>query len=350
MERLTRSRGGAPSGVGIVALVAVLLAVGAAPAGSHVVVGRRTLRSWARDASVVVVAEVVDPVHTWVSADRAERRDAIRLRAVEVLRGDPGAGGLLVHPHAEGLPDWPAGARVLAFLEPSAAHSSLAPIAGGLPWYTTQGPRDAWPVGPGDDATLAAARAWIAAGRGAAPAVVRRTLLAELGARERRLREDALFEIVSARGDPALFATADDVAPFARLTDRSSPLPVAERIALARALDGAAGFDASAALRSLVGAWPAIAANERLALVRAAGQSRDPAISRWLAAVLDDAGADPALRREAAAALGHSWHAAQTPALERAARSDDGVLARRAAASLAAVHAASPAPAETPRR
>jgi len=282
-----------------------------------------------------VLAEVVEPVHSWASADGSERRDTVRLRVLETLRGNAGTGVLRVHPHAEGLPEWPAGARVLAFLEPSGGHASFAAIAGEVPWFTTQGPSDAWAIAPDDAETVSLARTWTRAGSGATPDLVRRTLLAQLGSRDRRLREDALLEIVLARRDSRLLPAARDVKPFARLVEPASPLSVPERLALARALDGAPGFDASAVPRSLVETWPRLPERDRLALVRAAGQSRDPALSRWLASLLDDEATDAVLRREAAAALGHPWHAGQVAALERATRSTDAVLARRAAAALA---------------
>ena len=329
-------RGSHPRGLATAVFAALAaLAALAAPAAAHVVVGRRTLRSWTRDASVVVLAEVVEPVHAWASADGSERRDTVRLRVLETLRGDPGTGVLRVHPHAEGLPEWPAGARVLAFLEPSGGHASFAAIAGEVPWFTTQGPSDAWTISPDDAETLSLARTWTRAGSGATPDLVRRTLLAQLGARDRRLREDALLELVLARSDSRLFPIARGVRPFARLAGSASPLQVPERLALAKALDGTPGFDAAAVPRSLVEAWPRLSERDRLALVRAAGQSRDPALSRWLASLLDDEAADAVLRREAAAALGHPWHAAQVASLERATRSTDAVLARRAAAALA---------------
>ena len=323
----------------ILAVVAAAL-LDAAMARAHVVVGRRSLRSWTRDASVVVVADVVAPVHAWVSEDGRERRDAVRLRVVETLRGDAGAREILVHPHAEGLPDWPAGSRVIAFLEPSAGHALFAPFAASLPWFTTQGPEDAWGVAPEDEDTLRLARAWTVAGPSASPGEVRHLLLAQLRTSNRRLREDALLELVVARRDPRLFVSRVDVAPFARLAGMQSPLPVPERIALQRALDGVTGFDSAAAFRDLVRASPAYPSRDRLALVRAAGPSRDPEVSRWLAGILDDASGDPSLRREAAAALGRPWHASQAPALERASRSTDPVLARRATASLAEVRRA----------
>jgi hypothetical protein len=331
----------------LAALALAALAIAAAEGRAHVVFERPTLRAWARASNAIALAEIAAPVAVWTATDGSDHQEYFSARVLETIAGPALPTALDFFPHAEGLPRFHAGERVILFLERTAEHAGGAHLAARFPWFTLQGPGQEWRVGraseesAGGDPVIAALRAWLALRERPAPDAIRAQLLRQLESNDPRLRDDALVELVRARHETGVLATADDVAPFARLTggdpnpDERSGLSVPQKVALARLLEDSPGFAIEPALLGLTRA--PLDERGRAAVMRAAGQARSPALSLWLAAQLRDA--DPRVAREAATALGYPWHAAQVDALAAAARGGDADLARRAVLSLGAIGA-----------
>lgn len=283
------------------ALVALGL-LGAAPGRAHVVYERATLREWIGRSALVVVAELESDTLMWQAPDGSDRQEHFRARALETLRGAAPAGAFDFFPHAEGFPSFRAGERVLLFLEPTADRIEFAALAPRFAWFSVQGAGQEWKLdGPEGVRILEIARRWsalLARGSPDAPRAVRELLLAELASAVPRLRADAVTELARMRELPG-FLDAEAVAAFAAFADAPA-LPVTQRLALVRLLEGAPGFDAPPRLRALAReaeAGPALAQ-----LIRAAGSSGDPELRAWLGGLADDE--RPWVRREARAALG----------------------------------------------
>ncbi len=254
------------------------------------------------------------------------------MRAVEAIAGDAPRAPFDVFPHAEGVPLYREGDIALLFLERTSRRPEFASLAGRFPFFTIQERGQEWKLMDRDAmAVRAAARAYqdlrsnrTADGRAALRTLLLRNLRSEVPA----LRADAVAELLRARGLPDFFPGPEALAPFTALVGRESELPLTTRVALARTLDGVQGFDADAAVRAMT--TETLDREERLALVRVAGNVRDPAVSLWLSRRLGSA--DATERREAAYALAHPWHAARWPVLSVRARGSGSERGPRGAA------------------
>jgi hypothetical protein len=288
----------------IAALLLALALIGAADgAGAHVLFERATLRQWLLGADLVVVAEFEADASLWQAPDGSDRQEWFRVRVVDTLRGRAPGPALDFSPHAEGFPGFRAGDRALLFLARSAGRSEFSRIAGRFPWVSFQGAGQEWRlVGADGDAILAIARRWAAlsTARGGVASELRAVLLDELASGVARLRADALAELMTLRTVPG-FLDAPTTAAFAAWADAPA-LPASQRLALARLLDGAPGFDAGARLHALTG--EPLDGPLLLQLIRVAGASSDPRLRPWLTA--QSADPRPAVRREARLALERS--------------------------------------------
>ncbi len=323
------------------ALAAVWLPFTIVPARAHVVVQRPGLRHLLQTSAAAVVVEVVSPLRMWEAPDGADRQEFFTVRALETIAGTPPPARFDVFPHGEGMPAWKQGDTALLFVERTASRPEFASLAARFPYFTVQESGQEWRLGGADGAAvLTAARSYHAlSGKSATEAApaLRRLLLQGLRSGAPPLREDAMAELVRAQSVPGFFATffplPADLAPFTALIERKAGLPLTTRVALARILGGVHGFDAPGAVRTMT--EEPLPAEEKLQLVRIAGAAPDAGISAWLAGLL--ASPEPLLRREAAYALGHPWHAQQAGALARTLQDPDPGVARAAIRALGSI-------------
>ncbi|MCC6641450.1 MAG: HEAT repeat domain-containing protein [Deltaproteobacteria bacterium] len=320
--------------------VAVALLLGAATAHAHVVIQQPGLRQLMQAGTTTAIVEITSPLRLWSAPDGSDRQEYFTVRTVETVVGEAPPARFDVFPHGEGLPAWQPGDVALLFLEATASRPEMAGLATRFPYYTIQQAGQEWKLtGADGDAIRGAVLAYRAlAAKPAAEGApgLRELLLRSLRSGAQSLREDAIAELVRAKDAPGAFAGLfpgrADLTPFTALVAPDAGLPVTTRVALARILDGLHGFDADAAIRALT--TEPLSAGERAQLVRVAGASQDPGISVWLASLLVEP--DAALRREAAYALGHPWHAAHAQALATRLADPDSTVARAALRSLGA--------------
>lgn len=331
-RRLLGGMCGRAGRAGRVAAVACLLALPSA-AAAHVVYAPTTLRDWVRTASLIAVVEIVRPLSVWRAADGSDLQEYISVRVVDVVEGEAPGDSFDFIPHSEGEPRYRGGERALLFLESTGSRAELSKLSARFPYYSRQGAGTEWKLAGNDDPAVEMARAWSALPEDAPVGTVRSLLLRQLVSGDAALRGDAILALVRFRLQTGAWPDAESVAPFARLaTDASFDVPT--RVALLRVLDGAPGFDAAAVLLPLTAA--ALDDRARNAVASAAALSDDARLSAWLADQLDDG--DPRVRRRAAAALAHPWHAAHVSALAAAAEKDpDKRVARAAVNALAAI-------------
>ncbi len=317
------------------ALAALLLP--APLAGAHVVLQRPGLRQLLQQSEVAVVVEFVSPLRMWEAPDGSDRQEYYSVRAVEAIAGDAPRAPFDVFPHAEGVPLYREGDIALLFLERTSRRPEFASLAGRFPFFTIQERGQEWKLMDRDAmAVRAAARAYqdLRSNRTAdSRAALRTLLLRNLRSEVPALRADAVAELLRARSIPDFFPGPEALAPFTRLVGRESKLPLTTRVALARTLDGVQGFDADGAVRAMT--TETLEREERLALLRVAGNVRDPAVSLWLGRRLGSA--DATERREAAYALAHPRHAARWQALSVALADPDPSVARAALRALGAL-------------
>lgn len=312
----------------LLALAAALLS-GPAAARAHLAYGAEGLRELAARCDLAVVVEFEGPRRQGRAGDGSQSHEVFPVKVLSTLFGVAPSPHLEITSHAEGSPGFAAGERALLFLEHLA---SPLERAGSFSLASLQDPRQEWRLGPHGDELVAVVREYLAL-RGAqgseGTARFRAILLRELRAADPRLREDALREWIRL-GRAPLLQDPGEMAPFAALVPA---LPVAEGIVLAGLLERQGGFEPAPHLLALTG--QPLAPGERAALTRAAGRSRDPRLSRWLAGELGDP--DPLVRRDAAAALGEPWHGQQVPALAAATGDPDERVVRAALRALAQI-------------
>jgi len=279
------------------------IGLGASGARAHVLFERATLRQWLLGADLAAVVEFETDASLWQAPDGSDRQDWFRVRVIETLRGSAPGPTLDFSPHAEGFPAFRAGDRALLFLSRSAQRPEFSAIAARFPWVSFQGAGQEWRLAGADgEAILAIARRWaaLATARTGVTTELRAVLLAELASGVARLRGDALAELVALRAVPG-FLDAPTTAAFAAWADAPG-LPSSQRLALAKLLEGAPGFDAGARLRALT--EEPLDGPVLLQLIRVAGASEDPRLRPWL--VAHSADPRPAVRREAQLALDRS--------------------------------------------
>jgi hypothetical protein len=308
----------------------------ASAARAHVLYDRATLRQYVQHSAVAFVAEFASGPLLWVAPDASDRQEYFRVRSVEVLRGATPPELFEFFPHAEGFPSFQAGDRALVFLERTETRPEFAPLAARFPWFSVQESGEEWKLeGADGEATLSLARGYADladAGDAALLPGLRALQVRALGSPSPALRAEARADLIALRGAAGFFGSKDDVAPFAAIVT-SPATPLAERIALARLLEGATGFDAASAFQSFV-AEPR-SRDDTLSLVRVYATSPDPAVAAWILARLE--APDPGVRREAAIALGRGRRPEHVAALGRAAGDPDGDVARAAIGALGAI-------------
>lgn len=293
----------------------MLAAAWAAVAPAHVVYQRKTLREWAQQADVMIVAQILSPLRVWTAPDGSDHQEYFSLRVVEVVAGELTATTLDVFPHAEGEPRYRVGERALLFLDRTASHGELARLAQRFPYFTTQGAGHEWQLDDSAAEVVALARAWRALGPGAAYPARRDLLLRELEAANRQLRAEAIADLAAIRD--ALITDPPAVDRLVAMI-RADALQVREKIGLIRMLEGAPGFAPAAELQRLAAAAQAAGDDDgRAAVLRAAGALRDQAMTAWLRAQL--AASDREIVVAALAGLGHPWHGAAVPDVAAAA-------------------------------
>lgn len=305
-------------------------------AHAHVAVEYRSLRQYVQHSAAALEVEILSPVLSWQAPDGRDRQDYFRARSVASLAGAGPQGIFEFFPHAEGLPAYVPGERALLFLERTDGSPELASLAERFPFFSAQRPSDVWPLGGAEgEATRAQARAYAALASLPAEqqvARLRELLLRALVSPWERLRRDGRGELVVLRDHPGVFARPEDVSPFVALLAEPA-LPLGERAALARLLDGAAGFELGQALGTLTA--QARSADDRRALVTTLASAPQPEAAAWIAAQLREP--DPGVRRQAAAALRRSRRSEHVEELAAAAHDPDHGVAREATDALAAI-------------
>jgi hypothetical protein len=302
------------------------------PGSGHVIFTPTTLRQWASDSKLIVVADILTPLSVWKATDGSDLQEYLSVGVVETIKGGPAPAEIDFFPHTEGEPRYRVGDRVLLFLQPTAERADFAKLAERFPYFTVQGAGNEWRVDTAGAPEVARAREWAALPPTAGVADVRGILLRQMRGGTDRLRRDALLELVRVRENPGFWPDAAAVAPFVEIA-RGTDIAFADRVALIVLLRDSPGFDAAGSLLTLARAE--IPEREQIVLVRAAGPIDDPRSSAWLGALLEDESSR--IRRQAALALGHAWHSSQVPRLSAAARLDERRVARAAVASLAAI-------------
>jgi hypothetical protein len=283
------------------ALSLLVLAAATQPAIAHVMLGRPTLRHWVVQSDLALLVEFESDSQMWQAENGSDRQEFFRVRVLETLRGVAPGAVVEFFPHAEGFPGFRAGDRALLFLERTIDEIELAPLAPRFAWHSRQGAGQEWRLaGPEGEATLAAARRWVAlreGGAGDPRPGLRAALLGQLASGVVRLRLDALAELARLRLLPGVL-DAPTLAALERWA-AAPALPVTHRLALVRLLEGTTGFDAAAHLRAL--AREPLGEREAAQLARVAARADDPALRAWLVERSHDP--RPAVRREASAAL-----------------------------------------------
>ena len=315
--------------------VASLALLAAPPAGAHVVYEREGLRQFVQRSELALVIEFVSVVRLWRAPDGSDYQEYFTVKVVEALKGTAPSARIDFFPHAEGFPGFQKGDQAVLFLERTAAQPEFFALAERFPWFSVQGAGQEWRVESDRDELVAVVREYLALAR-AESAVVRERfptlLLRELRSADPRLREEGLRELVRVRGVATFLRTPQELEPFAAAV--SDPkIPLSTRITLALVLDGRHGFAAGLALRPMT--QQPLTPRQRSSLVRASGGLRDPVLSAWLAQELR--ASETRLRREAATALAHPWHAPQVEALVEASHEADPHVARAALRALAEI-------------
>jgi hypothetical protein len=321
-----------------VLLTGAVLSAWSPAASGHVVYERTSLRQWLQQSSAAAVVRIESGPEVWVSADGRQRRDFFGATRLEALRGTPTPERFDFVPHAEGLPGWNPGDRVLLFLERSNEHRERVGAAPRFEWMSTQNPRSAWAVperDPESEEVVRMARRWArwldAPETDLAQRAVslRGLILTELRSPSERLQIDALRELIRAQEQPALFPTADATAPFAQLA-ATRHLDVSHRATLGRLLSERPGFDASSHWKRLLADLDSD--EERRAVIRKLADVDDPDVRAWMQSQLESPNA--ALRSEAAHALGRLGPERPIAALAKAAADPDDKVARAAIRAL----------------
>ncbi len=304
---------------------------------------RKTLRQWAGQAQVVVVARVRTPLQVWSAPDGSDHQEYFSLEVVETLAGDPGARVLDVFAHAEGEPRIRAGDTLVLFLDRTGLSPEFTALAERFPFFTGQGAGQEWRIDPDDPTVPTLVRQWRALQTEPDDRASLRLVIVQLQAGDPRLAADAIVELVRLRGRPDFAADPEDRASLVAMS-QSADRPVAQRLALIQILDGVEGFSAVDAIVSL--ARSRLSPPERVVVARACARVLDPQVTRWLGEMLESSGSatriaalgsaagrpeladqivsltddpDPQVARAAVRALGADSSPKATAALERIA-------------------------------
>ncbi len=288
----------------------------AAPA--HVVYQRRTLRQWAQQCDVIVLAEILSPLQVWSAADRSDHQEFFTIRVVDHVAGEAVPESFDIFPHAEGEPRYEVGDRALLFLDRTAARAEFAPLAERFAYFTTQGSGQEWILRDQHSEALPIALEWRERRSSNDYRTRRDLLLRELAADDRRLRNEALADFAQLRSSDDFRADLQTQQRLAAMV-RAERLAVAERISMIHLLDGIPGFSSSDEMLRL--AKQTTEGGQRLSIIRACGALRDDAITAWLRRQLADS--DRAVRIATLNALAHPWHAAAAEDLVAIASSPD---------------------------
>lgn len=272
---------------------------------AHVVYERTSLRQWAQQAVLIIVAEITEPLHVWSAADGSDHQEVFTLRVIEVIAGTPPAESFRVFPHAEGAPLYEAGDRALLFLDRSGSRAEFASLAADFPYFTAQGAGQEWKLDVADPSPIEIARAWRGLAADPDYASRRDLLLHQLASGYAQLRAEAIADLMRLRVDQEF--RADPVAA-ARLAEMAAQprRSLAERIGIVRTLNGVGGFSTVAALTGI--AAEVGEGSGRAEVVRAFAGIRDPHATEFLRQQL--AAGDVATQVAALSALADPWHAA----------------------------------------
>ncbi len=282
-----------------------LLAVLTEPLSAHVVYQRRTLRQWAQHADVIAVAEILSPLQIWSAPDGSDHQEYFTIRVHRRIAGDLAATSVDVFPHTEGEPRYKVGDRVLLFLDHTAQRPEFAHLAKRFPYFTTQGAGHEWILDQSDVDIPSLAIAWRSLRGGASYAARRDLLIRELQSSNRRLRAEALVELLHLAPSDEFQSDQSTLARIAAMS-RSDKLAASERIGLIQLLQGTPGFSAGTDMLRLADQAD-LDPRQRLVVIRACGTIRDDAVTLWLRQRLRDP--DSAVQVAAVAGLGHPWHA-----------------------------------------
>lgn len=303
--------------------------------GAHVVLDRSTLRQYIQHSHAAVQVEFLTGLSMWTAPGGSDRQDYFRVRIIEQLAGPELPEVIEFFPHAEGVPRFRRGDRALVFLEATAERPEFALVADRFPYYTVQGPGEEWILSQGEaPAILSAVRAHtgVKNEKTQGAEALRTALLAQLDSGILRLQDDALSELVRARGAKGFFPTAREVAPFIAQID-SPTLSLARRLALMRLLENTPGFEPTVHWRAVLA--KAASAEDATRIIQMASGVDQPGVSDWLADQLRSQ--DVERRRAAARALRQPWHGREVEALSAALNDPDPRVTRAAIQSLGAI-------------
>ena len=298
-------RAGAPPGRCAKLFASLLVAIGVAIAvDAHVVYQRRSLRGWAQQADVAVVAETLSGLRVWSSPDRSDHQEYFQVRIVRSLDGDTALPETLdVFPHSEGEPRYEVGERILLFLDRTAARAEFAHLAVRFPYFTTQGAGHEWILEADDREVEAVATAWRRLRGDASYPPVRDLLARQLASKYPRLRAEAIADLLGLADRKEFLADREFHEQLASLL-RSPGLRVAEKIGVIDVLSHTEPFSSADAILRLAASVDD--RPERVDVIRAAGKVRDRRVTSWLRDRLSEP--DTAIQDAALLALGRPWH------------------------------------------
>ena len=307
------------------ALLVLLTVASAAVGGADVRTTARPLRQLAKDATLVVVADVVrtEPYDE-------DRLHVYRLRVLRTLRGTPGVGDLGVV-DVRGDSHRPAvmidGEHLVAFLRPAARLTYLTQHLGDAPNYELLGRRDAVvPIAHDEDAELTAAIVQTALDdaltEDAAIAARRDLARRALGSSSPRLLQDALTEFAALPGWPPL---TDNEVVALRAPLQNHTLPPVVRVELLRLLATRKATQTLSAVTSAETETPELLEAVLAARVAMGAPANAEEIARYLESE------QPGVRMAAARALALQGDATAVATVGRLATTDRDTAVRAAA-------------------
>ncbi|MGB5810325.1 MAG: HEAT repeat domain-containing protein [Polyangiales bacterium] len=310
-----RSRGWA-------ALLVAFLGLLPPPALAHLAVSTRSLRVLLTTADLVVVAAPIGIERVIVDENGKESQRAVmHVEVLEVLKGPPISGDLLVAQHGHGVAQYEPGQHALLFLRRISETRELRDLgaSGPIRWVSEQEHDDAYILdAKSGAATIRAAKAYLAAYHLSPPErsrALRRVTVTMLVSRDARLAESALHDLVLAPDEPLV--TRQDVPKLKKVLG-DSKTSIGVRVGLLSELQR----------RSLVSAaseWVHLLETtegpDRVVVIRACRAHQSPPVTRVLIDWLQSA--DPVTASEAALALGTPGHDAAVDPLANALRAGD---------------------------
>ena len=332
------------------------------PAGAHLAVVKRSLRTLIAESDLVIHGRLVQVDDSVVGAE-SNRRPALRVEVLDVIKGlAPPSTSLRILQHGHGVAQYAPGEDALLFLRDLRRSRELdgLRLEDGVRWYSNQEHDDGYVLSePSRKRTLAAARRYASIEEmlpSERDAALRRITQRLLGSRDTRLARSALLDLAASSD----LVRENDVAALVTVV-HDARTPVDVRIGLlaqlesrgllegedhwTRLLDSTSGSDRLAVVRA-VGAFPSQRINAVLvrmlsdpdgsfssAAALSLGVPRNAEAVNPLAAALESA--DPRLALAAIRALGRIDTPEAHRVLRAAAESnEDPAIRRRAAAEV----------------